>query len=104
VFVIPHSVASSPQRVIGGHVVAVIVGSVFSSLLLIPGLSQLAADSRYALDAIGGRVYPRGSGHTFSRTHGSEAETGEFAVIPAVFVGGFEIRGHTHASGLAGRV
>lgn len=52
VFVIPHSVASSPQRVIGGHVVAVIVGSIFSALLLIPELGELATDSKLILDAI----------------------------------------------------
>ena len=42
VFVIPHSTASSPQRVIGGHVVAVIVGTAFSALHLTPVLGELA--------------------------------------------------------------
>ncbi len=52
VFVIPHSVASNPQRVIGGHVVAVIIGSAFSAALLIPQIGELTADSRLILDAI----------------------------------------------------
>ena len=45
VFVIPHSAASSPQRVIGGQVVAVIVGTAFSALYLIPVFGELAEGS-----------------------------------------------------------
>jgi CBS-domain-containing membrane protein len=50
IFVVPHSVASTPRRVIGGHVVAVLTGSMFSSILLIPGLESASAQSRYLLD------------------------------------------------------
>jgi len=38
--------------VIGGHVVAVVVGLIFSALLMIPALSELSADFRIILDAI----------------------------------------------------
>jgi CBS-domain-containing membrane protein len=50
VFVIPHSAASSPQRVIGGQVVAVIVGTTFSALYLLPVLGELAEGSHIARD------------------------------------------------------
>ncbi len=50
VFVVPNSVAASPRRVIGGHVVAVITGSIFSGLLLIPALGSASEDSRFILD------------------------------------------------------
>ena len=52
VFVIPHSTASSPQRVIGGHVVAVIVGTAFSALYLIPVLGELAVSHNLFRDLI----------------------------------------------------
>ena len=50
VFVISHSAASSPQRVIGGQVVAVIVGTTFSALYLLPVLGELAEGSHIARD------------------------------------------------------
>ena len=50
VFVRPHGEASAPQRVVGGHVVAVIVGAAFSALYLIPGFGELAEGSHLARD------------------------------------------------------
>ena len=47
VFIIPDSVAATPRRVIGGHVVAIIFGSAFAFMLLAPGMEALAADLRY---------------------------------------------------------
>lgn len=47
VFVVPHSVASTPRRVIGGHLVAVAVGSLLSAFLNTPGVDTLAEESRY---------------------------------------------------------
>ena len=47
VFVVPHSVASTPRRVIGGHLVAVAVGSLFSAFLNTPGVDTLVEESRY---------------------------------------------------------
>ena len=44
VFVRPHGEAAAPQRVVGGHVVAVIVGAAFSALYLIPGLASWLKD------------------------------------------------------------
>ena len=49
VFVMPHSRASIPRRVIGGHVVAVIVASGFVLLHLTP-VGGFAAESHLASD------------------------------------------------------
>lgn len=49
-FVVPNRVASTPRKVIGGHVVSVVTGTVFAAILLILGVSFLAADARYVLD------------------------------------------------------
>ena len=50
IFVAPHSQASSPRRVIGGHVVAVLVGAVVSLLYLVPGWGEMAMTSNLARD------------------------------------------------------
>lgn len=50
IFVVPNSVAASPRRVIGGHLVAVIAGTIFWSLLSIPALASASEESRYVLD------------------------------------------------------
>ena len=52
VFVMPHSRASTPRRVVGGHVVAVIVSSGFSVLHLIPVLGPYATESHFAGDLV----------------------------------------------------
>ena len=52
VFVVPNSVAATPRRVIGGHVVAVIVGAIGSGILMIPSLEAYAEQSRYLLDVV----------------------------------------------------
>lgn len=47
VFVVPHSIASTPQRVIGGHVVSVIVGlAVWGILQLITGHANTASNTQ----------------------------------------------------------
>lgn len=50
VFVRPHGDAAAPQRVIGGHVVAVIVGATFSALYLIPVVGEFAVGTHLARD------------------------------------------------------
>ena len=40
IFVVPNSVAATPRKVIGGHLVAVICGAIFSSVLLIPAVAS----------------------------------------------------------------
>lgn len=52
VFVVPNSVASTPRKVIGGHLVAVIVGTIGSGILMIPTLEAFAEQSRYLLDIV----------------------------------------------------
>ncbi len=50
VFVMPHSQASAPRRVVGGHVVAVIVSTVLSMLHLVPVFGEQASGSHLAGD------------------------------------------------------
>ncbi len=52
VFVAPHSMASTPRRVIGGHVVALIVGTAFSLLYLIPRFGEHIIGSHFTADVI----------------------------------------------------
>ena len=52
IFVAPHSQASSPRRVIGGHVVAVLVGAVVSLLYLVPGWGEMAMTSNLGRDLV----------------------------------------------------
>ena len=47
VFIIPDSVAATPRRVIGGHVVAVICGSALALLLQAPLLETFAENHSY---------------------------------------------------------
>ena len=50
IFVVPNSVAASPRRVIGGHVVAVIVGTALAFVLQIPALESASEEFRYIRD------------------------------------------------------
>jgi CBS-domain-containing membrane protein len=52
VFVAPHSNAASPRRVVGGHAVAVIVGTFFSLSSLSPELGELVATSNSVRDLV----------------------------------------------------
>ena len=52
VFVVPNSVAATPRRVIGGHLVAVVVGAIASGVLMIPALQAFSEQSRYVLDIV----------------------------------------------------
>ena len=52
VFVMPHSKAAAPRRVVGGHVVAVIVSTALSVLHLIPVFGEQAAESHVAGDLL----------------------------------------------------
>ena len=46
-FVVPHSVAASSRRVLGGHIVAVIVGSAIAASLDLPGIGDLATETSH---------------------------------------------------------
>ena len=50
IFVVPDSVAATPRKVIGGHIVAVLVASAVSGVLNISGVEELAEDVRYIDD------------------------------------------------------
>ena len=44
VFVIPHSIASTPKRVIGGHVASVISGSIIAAVLAVPAVASFGVE------------------------------------------------------------
>lgn len=48
IFVLPNSMASTPRRVIGGQLVAVLSGSIFFILLHLPAVESIAAGSQLA--------------------------------------------------------
>ena len=50
IFVIPESVAATPRKVIGGHLVAGLIGAGVSYILQIPGLEIYASETRYIVD------------------------------------------------------
>lgn len=50
VFVVPDSVAATPRKVVGGHLVGVIVGTVYCSILTIPALATVAEDASLLFD------------------------------------------------------
>ena len=52
VFVFPDSVAATPRKVIGGHVIGVVVGGVFSAILMIPVLDTAVVDNRMLFDLL----------------------------------------------------
>ena len=50
IFVIPESVAATPRKVIGGHLVAALIGAGISYLLQTPGLEIYVLETRYILE------------------------------------------------------
>lgn len=52
VFVLPHSRAATPRRILGGHLVGLAVGSGCAALLASPTLHTLQLEHRYILDAM----------------------------------------------------
>ena len=52
IFIVPDSLAASLRKVVGGDVVGVIVGSVFSATLMIPSVEMAVESFRIVLDVI----------------------------------------------------
>ena len=52
IFVVPNSVASTPRKVIGGHLIAVVIGLLFSVALQTSVIESATMDSRWLLDII----------------------------------------------------
>ena len=52
VFAVPNSVAASPRRVIGGHLVAVVIGSILSAILKAQEIDVASGDSRHLVYAV----------------------------------------------------
>ena len=52
VFVFPDSIAATPRKVIGGHFIGVVMGAVFSAILMIPVLDKAATDHRMVFDLL----------------------------------------------------
>ncbi len=50
IFVIPESIAATPRKVVGGHLVAGLAGAAISFILQVPGLEIYAIETRYVLD------------------------------------------------------
>ena len=50
IFVVPNSIAATPRKVIGGHFVAVIVGSIFAGVLNIPAVESVAEDFNHVVN------------------------------------------------------
>ena len=50
IFVIPESVAATPRKVIGGHLVAALIGAGISYILKTPGLEIYVLETRYILE------------------------------------------------------
>ncbi len=50
VFVMPRNIMAYPQRVVGGHVVGILVGAAFSTLYLVPGFGEMAEGSQVIRD------------------------------------------------------
>ena len=50
VFVVPNSVAATPRKVIGGHLLAAFIGTLIALILQSPPLIQVIVENRYFLD------------------------------------------------------
>ena len=53
VFVVPHSVAATPRKVIGGHLLAVLVGTAFAGLMGLFGIDGGLVGERLVLQVAG---------------------------------------------------
>ena len=50
IFVVPNSVAATPRKVIGGHLLAALIGTTIALLLQSPILIEIVIEKRYLLD------------------------------------------------------
>ena len=50
IFVFPNSIASTPRKVIGGHVVAVVAGSAMAAILVVLSVDNTAQNTRLIVD------------------------------------------------------
>ena len=50
IFVVPNSVAATPRKVIGGHLLAAFIGTLIALTLQSPPLIQMVLENRYFLD------------------------------------------------------
>ena len=50
IFVVPNSVAATPRKVIGGHLLAAFIGTLIALVLQYPPLIQMVLETRYFLD------------------------------------------------------
>jgi CBS-domain-containing membrane protein len=52
IFVVPDSVAATPRKVIGGHVVGVVAGSLTAAVIGLPAVAPIVEDSRLLFDSL----------------------------------------------------
>ncbi|MCH7800678.1 MAG: HPP family protein [Chloroflexi bacterium] len=50
IFVFPNSIASTPRRIIGGHVIAVVSGAAMAAFLLVLSVDNTALGTRFVVD------------------------------------------------------
>jgi len=54
IFVVPNSVAATPRKVIGGHLVGVAAGSLIAAVIALPAIAPMVEDSAFAVRFAGG--------------------------------------------------
>lgn len=52
IFVVPNSVAATPRKVIGGHVMGVVAGSLVAAIIGLPSIAPIVEDSRLLFDSL----------------------------------------------------
>jgi CBS-domain-containing membrane protein len=52
IFVLPNSVAATPRKVIGGHVMGVVAGSLVAAIIGLPSIAPIVEDSRLLFDSL----------------------------------------------------
>ena len=52
IFVVPNSVAATPRKVIGGHVMGVAAGSLVAAVIGLPAILPMVEDSRLLFDSL----------------------------------------------------
>jgi CBS-domain-containing membrane protein len=52
IFVLPNSVAATPRKIIGGHVMGVVAGSLVAAIIGLPSIAPIVEDSRLLFDSL----------------------------------------------------
>jgi CBS-domain-containing membrane protein len=52
IFVVPNSVAATPRKVVGGHLMGVAAGSLVAAVIGLPAIAPMVEDSRLLFDSL----------------------------------------------------